>query len=150
MRPGSRLAAESSLSPKPGKVAGKEVHARFAAPSRCRGLPRAHAASYTLRVSRKSNEVPSPQAGASGSVGPEEGFDQRLQRLEAIVAELERGELGLEPALERYQQGIALLRQCHAQLASYRARVQELSAENPGGLAPYAADPDAEDEDEER
>lgn len=148
MRPGSRPEAESSLSTNPGKVARKEVHARFAAPSRSPGLPRARAASYTLRVARKSNELPSSQAG--GSVGPEEAFDQRLERLEAIVAELERGDLGLEPSLERYQQGIALLRQCHAQLASYRARVQELSAESPGGLAPYAADPDAEDEDQER
>ena len=42
----------------------------------------------------------------------EPGFDARLARLEALVAELEEGELGLEPAIERYQEGVELLQRC--------------------------------------
>ena len=68
-------------------------------------------------------------------------FDQRLARLVAIVAELETGGLSLEPAIERYQEGIGLLKDCRTVLEGYKKRVEELTAQ--GGLEPYAGDPDA-------
>jgi len=68
-------------------------------------------------------------------------FDQRLQRLEAIVGELEQGGLALEPSIERYQEGVGLLRECRAVLQSLEKRVEELTAQ--GGLEPLAGDPDA-------
>ena len=71
------------------------------------------------------------------------GFDEQLVRLEAIVAELERGELSLEPAIERYQEGIELLKGCHGLLQGYRRRVEELSGEAEAALSPFAGDPDA-------
>ena len=74
--------------------------------------------------------------------GPDTSFESRMERLRAIVTELEQGELGLEPAIERYQEGIELLKHCHATLASYKRRVEELSSTAEAGLAPYAADPD--------
>ena len=55
---------------------------------------------------------------------------------------MEQGELGLEPAIERYQEGIELLKACHAQLEGYRKRVEELSADAEASLRPYEADPD--------
>jgi exodeoxyribonuclease VII small subunit len=70
------------------------------------------------------------------------GFDQRLERLQSIVSELEQGELGLESAIERYQEGIELLKTCHGQLEGYRKRVEELSADAEASLRPYEADPD--------
>ena len=73
----------------------------------------------------------------------EESFDARLARLEAIVGELEGGELGLEGALARYRDGVGLLKACRAQLDGYRRQVEELSAEAEGTLAPFAGDPDA-------
>lgn len=73
---------------------------------------------------------------------PEPSFDERLARLEAIVAELETGGLPLERSLERYQDGVGLLRDCRAQLDQFQKRVEELSAAS-GTTAPYAADPDA-------
>jgi exodeoxyribonuclease VII small subunit len=72
----------------------------------------------------------------------EASFESRLERLRAIVGELEQGDLGLEPAIERYQEGIELLKHCHATLASYKQRVEELSTEAEAKLTPYAADPD--------
>jgi exodeoxyribonuclease VII small subunit len=75
---------------------------------------------------------------------PEEpGFDARLARLEQIVGELEAGGLALEPSIARYQEGVALLRDCRGILEGYKKRVEEISASAPGGVAPYAADPDA-------
>lgn len=79
----------------------------------------------------------------------EPGFDQRLARLEEIVAELENGGIALEPAIARYQEGVLLLKSCRAILDGYRKRVEELSAGSEGaeaGRAPYAGDPDAEDD----
>jgi len=72
---------------------------------------------------------------------PAPTFDQRLQRLEAIVVELEQGGLALEPSIERYQEGVGLLRDCRAVLQGLEKRVEELSAQ--GGLEPLAGDPDA-------
>jgi exodeoxyribonuclease VII small subunit len=89
------------------------------------------------------------QAGARrrgpGDEPPDEpGFDQRLARLEAIVAELEDGELGLEGAIARYREGVDLLRGCREQLAGFRRQVEELSGLAEQALRPYEDDPDVE------
>ena len=69
-------------------------------------------------------------------------FDDKLQRLEAIVGQLEQGGLGLEPAIERYQEGIQLLKECHGALATYRRRVEELTREAELAMRPFEGDPD--------
>ncbi len=69
--------------------------------------------------------------------GEEPGFDDKLEQLETIVAELEEGGLGLEPAIDRYQQGIELLKQCHATLEGYKKRVEELTRGAEGVLEPF-------------
>ena len=74
---------------------------------------------------------------------PEPGFDARLARLEAIVAELENEKIPLETAIERYQEGVSHLRSCRAILDGYQKRVELLSADAEGGTSPYAGDPDA-------
>lgn len=70
-----------------------------------------------------------------------ESFDQRLERLEKIVLELEQGRIGLEQSLERYQEGVALLRSCRSTLDGFRQRIEELQED--GELKPLANDPDA-------
>jgi exodeoxyribonuclease VII small subunit len=84
-----------------------------------------------------------PPAESEAPQNPEPPFDQRLERLEALVRELESGNLGLEEAIARYEQGVQLLKGCHSTLERFRARVEELSAAD-GALAPFAADPDGE------
>jgi len=81
-------------------------------------------------MSRSADPKP-PKSGAAASAAAasEVPFDERLRALEAIAQELEQGELGLEHSIERYQQGVELLRACHAQLALYQARVEELARE---------------------
>jgi exodeoxyribonuclease VII small subunit len=73
----------------------------------------------------------------------EASFDDRLGRLEAIVHELEQGDLGLELAIERYQEGVELLKGCHGILARFKQRVEELTGEAELALKPFAGDPDA-------
>ncbi|MBK7641973.1 MAG: exodeoxyribonuclease VII small subunit [Planctomycetes bacterium] len=77
----------------------------------------------------------------SADTPPDAGFDQRLERLEALVGELEHGGLGLEASIARYQEGVKLLRECRTTLESFRKRVEELGAD--GTSAPFAGDPDA-------
>ncbi len=76
----------------------------------------------------------------------EPGFDERLERLEAIVTELEEGGLGLEPSIERYQEGIEHLKRCHVRLGEYQKRVEELTRDAEQALRPFAGDPDADDD----
>jgi len=66
-------------------------------------------------------------------------FDESLERLEEVVAELEEGGLGLEEALERYKEGMGLLKGCRERLAGFRAQVEELTAD---GVVDHAGDPD--------
>ena len=42
-----------------------------------------------------------------------ENFETSLMNLEKIVAELESGKLSLEDSLERYKQGIDLIKNCN-------------------------------------
>jgi exodeoxyribonuclease VII small subunit len=79
---------------------------------------------------------------ASTSGGNGGAFDDKLRQLEKIVNELEQGGLGLEPAIERYQEGIRLLKDCHGALGEYRRRVEELTHEAEGAMRPFEHDPD--------
>lgn len=93
-----------------------------------------------------------PTDGAQGGGTPGDGqrspgtnggaFDDKLGRLEQLVGELEQGGLGLEPAIERYQEGLQLLKECHRALETYKQRVEELTREAEGAMRPFEGDPD--------
>ncbi len=82
------------------------------------------------------------QRGESGDEDAEPGFDERLARLEEIVTVLEGGGLALEPSIERYREGVELLKSCRDLLGGYRKQVEELTRDAEAGLTPYAGDPD--------
>jgi len=71
-------------------------------------------------------------------------FDGRLKRLEEIVAALEEGGLELEPAIDRYKEGVALLKGCRDILGGYQKQVEELTKDAEESLRPFAGDPDVE------
>jgi exodeoxyribonuclease VII small subunit len=54
-------------------------------------------------------------------------FEECLSELEAIVAELESGKLGLNDALARYEQGVKHLKSCHELLERAERKIQLLS-----------------------
>ena len=94
-----------------------------------------------------TNEQHEEGRGAEPGQGkaPGEGFDARLRRLEEIVRGLEDGELELEPAIERYREGVALLKGCRDILGTYQKQVEELTQEAEAALRPYPGDPDVAD-----
>lgn len=64
--------------------------------------------------------------------GQEPRFEEALAELEAVVAQLEGGDLDLEEALRAFQRGMALARLCARQLDFAEKRVEMLIAEAGG------------------
>ena len=54
------------------------------------------------------------------------GYTDALQRLETIVAELERGGADLETTVKMFEEGTALLRVCQSHLEDAEGRVRRL------------------------
>ncbi len=72
-----------------------------------------------------------------------QSFEQSLSKLESIVSQLESGELPLEHALEIFEDGVGLARQCQAHLADAERKVEMLMRER-GELKAVPFDPDSE------
>jgi exodeoxyribonuclease VII small subunit len=62
---------------------------------------------------------PDPTPAATG----EPPFEKALEELEAIVARMEDGKLGLEESLAAYQRGTELLKYCESRLTDAQARI---------------------------
>ena len=60
------------------------------------------------------------------SAGQQPTFEEALEELEAIVHELEEGEIGLNEALARYEHGVKLLRQCYDLLERAERKIELL------------------------
>jgi exodeoxyribonuclease VII small subunit len=53
----------------------------------------------------------------------ERPFEEALAELERLVGSLEEGQLGLDDALARYEEGVALVKLCHERLRQAEQRV---------------------------
>jgi len=60
------------------------------------------------------------------STPPEPGFEENLDKLESIVAQLEEGNLSLDKAMALYQEGIEAYKACHEALQKAEAKVTRL------------------------
>lgn len=58
--------------------------------------------------------------------GKGDSFEKNLERLDAIVQQLEDADLPLEKALQLYEEGMKLSEVCHKQLQEAEGRVQIL------------------------
>ena len=57
-------------------------------------------------------------------------FEESLQRLEAIVAELEKGDISLDRALELFDEGMKLSGSCRKELEEAEGKVEILLKRN--------------------
>jgi exodeoxyribonuclease VII small subunit len=57
-------------------------------------------------------------------------FEQSLNELEKIVAELEQGDISLEESLKSFEKGVELTRACQKALKEAEQKVQILIEEN--------------------
>ncbi|GAA4780418.1 hypothetical protein GCM10023219_30530 [Stakelama sediminis] len=72
----------------------------------------------------------------------EYSFEEALKELERIVGRLESGEAELQEAIDLYERGDRLRRQCAARLDAAQARIEAIrtdAAGNPQGTAPFDA-----------
>lgn len=60
-------------------------------------------------------------------------FEEALAELEAIVHDLEEGQIGLAEALGRYEKGVRLLKQCHGLLEDAQRRIELLTGVDANG-----------------
>ena len=60
-------------------------------------------------------------------------FEKKLNRLEEIVQNMEKGDLGLEDSLKLFEEGVKLSRECQTQLTSAESKVQQLVSFDPQG-----------------
>ena len=83
------------------------------------------------KVKRKSGDD-SLDADPDSVTSPESGslsFEGALDRLEQTVERLEAGEMPLEEALELFEAGVTLSRQCNATLEAAERRIESLIAD---------------------
>lgn len=55
-------------------------------------------------------------------------FEQALVQLEAIVAELEKGEMPLEQSIKAYEQGVKLTALCNNEIKTAKLKLEELKS----------------------
>lgn len=69
-------------------------------------------------------------------------FEGALTQLQQIVHDLEEGDLGLEPSLARFEEGIRLLRSCYQILEQAEQKIEILTGQDSAGnpvTAPFDA-----------
>lgn len=69
-------------------------------------------------------------------------FEEALKRLEAIVTRLETGQADLQEAIDLYEEGDRLRRQCADRLDAAQARIEAVRLDSegrPAATQPFAA-----------
>ena len=64
--------------------------------------------------------------------GPELNFESAMDRLEAIVEQMESGKMLLEELIVRYEEGMKLVKICQERLASAEQRIEIISRNSAG------------------
>jgi exodeoxyribonuclease VII small subunit len=75
----------------------------------------------------------------SGKAAP---FEKNLERLDAIVRQLEEADLPLEKALQLYEEGMKLSQVCHKQLEEAEGRVEILRKKAGGQVVAEPFEPE--------
>jgi len=76
-------------------------------------------------------------------------FEQAIQRLEKIVADMEGAELPLEDVLKKYEEGTRLVRFCGQKLEEAEKKIELLTRKADGSIALEPFDNEQKDEDDE-
>ena len=65
----------------------------------------------------------------------EPGFEEALRQLETLADQIERGEIGLEESISKYEEGMKLVARCRSILDAAEQRVQKLQPATGEGVA---------------
>jgi exodeoxyribonuclease VII small subunit len=102
-------------------------------------------AKSTKNESGGTKSQPKSAKGAS-KLDPSLSFESALEQLEATVGRLEAGEMPLEEALELFENGVNLSRQCETTLEAAEKRIEILVAGRDDGRSETFDAEELEDE----
>jgi exodeoxyribonuclease VII small subunit len=68
-------------------------------------------------------------------------FEDALKQLETIAEQIEQGQIGLEESIEKYEQGMALVKQCREILSRAELRIEQLQEGENDKLEPRPLQP---------
>ena len=79
---------------------------------------------------------------SSRNLAKEPSFEEAIQRLEKIVADMERAELPLEDVLKKYEEGTRLVRFCSQKLEEAEKKIELLTKKADGSatLKPFTGE----------
>jgi exodeoxyribonuclease VII small subunit len=79
---------------------------------------------------------------AKKTQSPPKSFEDGMRELEAILSEMENGQIGLEESLTRYERGAFLIQHCRSVLSAAQTQIEQLTRSPDGEprLAPVADD----------
>jgi exodeoxyribonuclease VII small subunit len=72
---------------------------------------------------------------ATKNPGAELSFEKAMERLEAIVEEMESGKMVLEDLLVRYEEGMKLVKVCQERLARAEQKIEIITRDHAGKMA---------------
>ena len=72
-----------------------------------------------------STAQPDSGSGTAALDVPQLPFEDAFARLDALVAEMERGDLPLEALLSKFEEGVGLVKNCQAFLRQAQLRVEQ-------------------------
>ena len=61
-------------------------------------------------------------------------FEEALKQLETIAEQIERGTIGLEESIDKYEEGMALVKQCRDILSKAEMKIQQLQQRADGTI----------------
>jgi len=71
-------------------------------------------------------------------------FEQALTQLETLTEQIERGQIGLEESITKYEEGMALVKQCRDMLTAAERRVERIQQRADGTLETKPMEPPVE------
>lgn len=75
-------------------------------------------------------------------------FEDAMERLDAIVAAMESGEIGIEESITKYEEAMSLAAHCRKVLDQAEQRIQKIQLDAAGKpqVTPFEPPPPADDE----
>jgi exodeoxyribonuclease VII small subunit len=73
-----------------------------------------------------------PMSSKSKQPGAPLNFENAMDRLEAIVEQMESGKLALEDLIVRYEEGMSLVKTCQERLASAEQKIEVIARNSTG------------------
>src|SRR5438552_16095982 len=74
----------------------------------------------------------SPMSSKAKTAAPELNFEKAMDRLEAIVEQMETGKLPLEDLIVRYEEGMNLVKVCQERLSKAEQKIEIIARNNAG------------------